>query len=244
MNWHILNGEALKSRVENGYLGEIITFNECLIEGPNSIETLENFFSLRENYLKDTYPEVGLDYSMLKSSLFKLMEADDADTIYLWFEEDVFCQTNFWFVCYLLHHFKTKAGVYWVKPPSDAAYGFGSLSHQELELCFTDSKPISVEEIGKLFPSFSRKNLKTLQNDTQNLNEISSFILPAVNALIESVPSNGSLGRPKETLKKLLKEYGSTDFGKIFMAFQKQEAIYGYGDLQVKRMFDEVSSSN
>jgi hypothetical protein len=33
-------------------------------------------------------------------------------------------------------------------------------------------------------------------------------------------------------------ELGTTDFGLIFKEFNKREAIYGFGDLQVKRLLD------
>ncbi|MGA1465893.1 MAG: hypothetical protein ACO363_09195, partial [Balneolaceae bacterium] len=33
---------------------------------------------------------------------------------------------------------------------------------------------------------------------------------------------------------------GQVNFGAVFREFQRREAIYGFGDLQVKRLFDAV----
>jgi len=37
-----------------------------------------------------------------------------------------------------------------------------------------------------------------------------------------------------------MKELETQDFGPVFREFTKRESIYGYGDLQVKRLFDEL----
>ena len=66
------------------------------------------------------------------------------------------------------------------------------------------------------------------------------FMLPAINAHIERIPEDGYLGRPKESLKEIMKELQTDKFGPVFQEFCKRESIYGFGDLQVKRLYDEV----
>jgi hypothetical protein len=45
------------------------------------------------------------------------------------------------------------------------------------------------------------------------------------------------LGRPEKLVKALI-ETKSNDFNVIFEAFSKQEGIYGFGDLQLRSIFD------
>ena len=41
-----------------------------------------------------------------------------------------------------------------------------------------------------------------------------------------------------------MKASQSTDFGTVFRIFNQQESIYGFGDLQVKRIFDTIIRNN
>ena len=59
---HILNGNALKSQVENWLEGDLVTAHECLIEGPLNVEPLDDFFHVRSRYLAENYGGTPLDY--------------------------------------------------------------------------------------------------------------------------------------------------------------------------------------
>ena len=47
-------------------------------------------------------------------------------------------------------------------------------------------------------------------------------------------------GRPIQSLITIMKELDTEEFGPVFREFNKRESIYGFGDLQVKRLFDEI----
>jgi hypothetical protein len=36
----------------------------------------------------------------------------------------------------------------------------------------------------------------------------------------------------------------TNSFGEVFKEFNKRESIYGFGDLQVKRLFDEIKNKS
>ena len=46
--------------------------------------------------------------------------------------------------------------------------------------------------------------------------------------------------RPINTLKTLISK-GETDFAKIFEQFNEQEAVYGFGDLQIKNIYNQIA---
>jgi len=66
------------------------------------------------------------------------------------------------------------------------------------------------------------------------------FILSAVKAHIQRIPMNGNLGRPTKSLIKIMEEFNTEEFVVVFKEFTKRESIYGFGDLQVKRLYDEI----
>ena len=69
------------------------------------------------------------------------------------------------------------------------------------------------------------------------------FILPAVEAHIERIVTTGNIGRPTQSLIAIMKELETEEFGPVFKEFNKRESIYGFGDLQVKRLFDEIKNN-
>jgi hypothetical protein len=48
--------------------------------------------------------------------------------------------------------------------------------------------------------------------------------------------------RPKAVVSRLIGD-GHTEFGDLFREFSKAEGVYGFGDSQVRNIFDEVVSA-
>jgi hypothetical protein len=46
--------------------------------------------------------------------------------------------------------------------------------------------------------------------------------------------------RPYLSLLELTKTLKTANFGKIFLEFCQKEAVYGFGDVQVKRIYDMI----
>ena len=67
--------------------------------------------------------------------------------------------------------------------------------------------------------------------------------MAAVEAHVERFPTQTHDGRPKERLKQIIKALNTTAFAHVFREFCRTEAIYGFGDVAVKRLFDEVVES-
>ena len=42
------------------------------------------------------------------------------------------------------------------------------------------------------------------------------------------------------SLIQIIKELKTEEFGPVFKEFNKRESIYGFGDLQVKRLFNQI----
>ena len=82
--------------------------------------------------------------------------------------------------------------------------------------------------------------------DLERLTELSkqqSLAFPhlqeIVKAHVERFPKDGTKGRPERVIEDITKNI-STDFHKVFKEFWNRESIYGFGDTQVKYLYDKV----
>ncbi|MBN3565020.1 hypothetical protein, partial [Aliamphritea spongicola] len=56
----------------------------------------------------------------------------------------------------------------------------------------------------------------------------------------DRIPHGEYPGKPKATIIQIIKDLGVDDFPKVFREFRNRIPIYGYGDVQVKRLYDEI----
>ena len=54
----------------------------------------------------------------------------------MWFERDVFCQVNLWFVAWVIKQYVKQAHVYLVEPGLKSPYAFNGLTAAELQDVF------------------------------------------------------------------------------------------------------------
>ncbi len=245
--FHILNGDALLQEFPKEILGEKIVMRECLIEGDLSGESLDVFFRNRARYIQQTYPAyLEEDYvEKTESELKKLLGIPNNSEINLWFEDDLFCQANLWFVLKILKDQEKNYSIHLLRPLDNNPYGFGRIDKAGLINLYQNRRGLNnLDLLAKLWGHYKKGNDEELIKLAEDLQTIYPFILEAVNAYVESKPKASYLGRPKETLKQLLQEGWGSDFGKLFEEFSKRESIYGYGDMQVKRMLLELNKKS
>jgi hypothetical protein len=239
---HILNGDALGDQFPKDLPGEILIFRECLIEGPKNVVEFESFFASRAAYLSGTYdPKIKESYSReLSIPLMRVVTEQTPVEVVLWFEEDLFCQANFWFICHFLEGSGYSGKVTWGKPSGIAKYNFGLLSKESLKAVFKERLPIDLTEIAPLWQAYSINDSDELIRLVEGITDLSEFIIPAAIAYRDMNTSTVEQSRPYLSLLEITKTQKTAHFGKIFMAFCQKEAVYGLGDLQVKRIFNKV----
>lgn len=241
--YHILNGDALKEQFPKTLSGEKFVARECLVDGPVDGNSLEELFATRANFISSHYQGCTKQEYLEKtvSEFHKMQGIGNNAEVNLWFEDDLFCQVNFWFVVYLLNQSPLERTLYLVRPPEHTPYGFGKYSHSELISLYEQRTLISqLTEIGSLWEAYQKQDFPQLLKTAKSLVEQYPFLLTAVQAHIERIPSAGNLGRPSQSLVQIMEELNTQEFGPVFKAFNQRESIYGFGDLQVKRLFDEL----
>ncbi|MGJ8665512.1 MAG: DUF1835 domain-containing protein [Patiriisocius sp.] len=243
--FHILNGDSLLERFPKSINGEKIVFRECFVDGNIKGETLEELYKNRAKFLNENYGEVTeASYNSKTVSQFEMIQKlPEKSNVFLWFEDDVFCQVNFWFAVSLLHESETNPNnIFLIRPQEHSPYSFSHHSNEQLLEIYNNPLNIThhIANIAQLWMLYRNSELKSLHKESLKLKTKYPFIFKATEALIESFPTKSSLGRPKEALIELKRELNTGNFGTLYSAFSEREAIYGFGDLQVLRLLKEI----
>ena len=242
--YHITNGDALTERLKTLNIeGDIITMRECLIDGPKECsEGFETFFKARETFI---YKQFGHELSYedyVVAQFMKMQEIPEGSQLCFWFEDDLFCQANWWFLLYYLKDNKSKK--YVIRSGDASPYSFARLSDNELLKVYETREELVEPELTSLWQLYVTDDRQGIDALPESFLSKYYFIKPAFRAHIDRLPLNKSLGKPKDTIKEIGAEFGFKDFGKLFQEFQRRLPIYGYGDLQVQNMLKELKKEN
>jgi hypothetical protein len=244
MIYHILNGDALLTQFPPQIDGERIVFRECLIDGPVQANEGREFWQLREEFILQSYPEALADDYQTKTyaEILKIQSIPAESQIYCWFEEDLFCQVNLWF---LFNYLKSHPGdVHLVLPHSESPFHFSAMKERDLiETYTTRSKKLSQAEravLADLWLHFQNNDVFEAIQIAQIFAERFPFLRPAAELWRDMVAIGDFPGKPKATLLEIHQEIGPAPFADIFGQFQKRLPEYGLGDLQVLRMCREL----
>lgn len=213
-----------------------------MVDGPVHAKSLKELFQLRDKFISETY---GLDdyASLTIPEISKITNIQEGE-VNLWFEDDLFCQVNFWFVCSLLYQKDVK--VYLVRPNTSLEYGFGGLDRKGLVDAYQQKQPmtkVNVNQFALLWFAYRNNDIERLLKLGVQVHSDFPFVMKAIEAHFESLPNGEDPGLPERTIAEIIEESSTLDFGTIFREFHKRIPIYGYGDLQVKRIYDKVLSS-
>ena len=242
IKYHILNGDTLHEMFPKNIRGEKIIIRECLIDGANPFDSLDSFFGMREKYLFDEH-NIPVSWYREKTipEIRKMIAIPASCEIFLWFEDDLFCQANFWFVVYVLTTRSQDFQIRLVRPNNGNEYNFGKMSSADLMASFQNSLLLKTETlllIRKLWNSYAKHCFDEMQQVGKMLEPDFPFIHNAVKAHIDRYPPG--YGRPEKILKQIINELKTLEFDKIFRAFCSREPIYGFGDLQVRKILKSV----
>jgi hypothetical protein len=246
MVYNILNGDSLAYSFPDAKIeGDIIVVREALIDGELSGDSLHEFWQSRANYMR--IPETEYNNSVVKE-FEKMMKAPDNSAFNLWFEYDLFCQVNMWFVISILHSLPIKKKVFAVytsyldKTSKQFWNGFGPANTDELKVCYANRIPLSEADMNlgqQLWIAYKNGNLEELTNLSKHQSLVFPYLQEVVKAHVDRFPKDGTKGRPEKVIEDITKNI-TTDFNKVFKEFWNRESIYGFGDVQIKSLYDEV----
>lgn len=246
MIYNILNGDSLAySFPDTKIEGDVIVVREALIDGDLSGDNLHDLWQSRAKYMGLAETEY---HSKVVKELEKIRNAPDNSAFNLWFEYDLFCQVNMWFVISIISSLPIKKKVFAVytsyldKTSKQFWNGFGSANPDELKVCYADKILFSEADInfGKnLWEAYKEGKLEELTDLSKNQSLAFPYLQEVVKAHVDRFPKDGTKGRPEKVIEDITKNI-STDFHKVFKEFWNRESIYGFGDSQLKHLYDKV----
>lgn len=246
MVYNILNGDSLAySFPEAKIEGDMIVFREALIDGDLSGHDLQDFWHSRARYMGLTESEYQ---DQVISEIEKILNAADDSEFNLWFEYDLFCQVNMWFVISIINSLSVQKKVYAVYTSyldrNDKLFwnGFGPANSSQLQDCFADRILLSDADLKlgqELWTAYKDNNFEELIRLAETRSPAFPYLQEVVRAHIDRFPKDGTNGRPERVIEYITKNI-STDFHKVFKEFWNRESIYGFGDTQLKSLYDKV----
>jgi hypothetical protein len=242
MKVHVLPGDALTEEFKKTNIdGEILVCRECLVEGEVKSDNLEDFWHVRAGFIGKSYGAEEKDryYQGVAAEFEKLQRLAAPETeINLWFENELFCQVNFWFCLYLLRESRSK--IFRVAPTfgevNDVWKGFGGFEVEDLRENFGNRIEMSQADIllgARLWTAYQNADLGTLEKLSRTESPCFPHLAEVCRAEIEKN------ARPKAVLREILTA-GKTDFADIFSEFSARAKVYGFGDSQVQRILAEI----
>lgn len=239
MTLHVLSGDSLLGPFRaSGIAGDVAVFRECLVDGPCAAGSIDEFFRVREKFLEpDNDSKAGFYSSQVIPEIEKVLSSPPDIPINLWFEHELFCQVNLWF---LLYHLADTEHLYFVPPPVESDErrfaGWADVPTEGLVECLESAVAIneSDRDLGsKLWQAFSR-------SDGSQILELSRKDSKVFRFLDETASAAASIdSEPKELVRKIARS-GADTFADVFREFCRTHPVYGFGDLQVERIWNEV----
>lgn len=242
--WHVLNGDALLRQFPN-LKGEKVVIRECMMDGPLSTDFNDDFWQNRADYIKNTFSAEDEDYvTKAKNEIERLSLIENGDQVYLWFEDDLFCQANLWFTLAFIEHLHPFSSVFYdlVRPNHLDWTGFGCMSNSDLLAAFDEREKLHPEHLDTfylLWHSFVRGDSSVMEKCYSGLLKT----LPRLTEIVLAIKDRlKSPPRPETSILQLY-DTGHQTFGSLFKAFSKKEGVYGYSDLQVLDMIKKLKSN-
>lgn len=244
--FHILNGDCLAEQLKETNLNkDFIICRECLIDGNVSADDLSEFWKVRATFISDTF---GADdyHQKVVHELTKIDQIPRDSDVYLWFENDLFCQTNMWFMLSLLSK-KVNLKLFRVFPVvennADIWKGFGVATSESLEKAYETKVVFQAQDIElgvKLWEAYQSQDFVKLKELSKQHSDCFQYLEEVCAAHIDRFPKGNSLGRPERIIREII-EGNSKDFQEVFAEFSAREGIYGFGDLQIKEIFERLA---
>ena len=244
MVYHILNGDALKEQISSVLDGELIICRELMMEGPCQGADLDSILKTRQDFFSKELGITETEYTAKSiSELKKLQQLKNRDEINLWFEDDLFCQSNLWFCVFVISQLGFLVELFYIRPKEATTFGFGGLNTKELLIALENKNTLTQEDIDliiKVWKAFQVSDFQSLKQMSINFKTKMPWISEAIDAHLARFIFEGSFGLHEELMLQSIKETDQPDFKSTFKLFSSKASVYGYGDLQAKKIYDKM----
>jgi hypothetical protein len=175
--------------------------------------------------------------------LLENIKTDDA--VYLWFEDDLFCQVNMWFVIHHLTRFGTpQLNRIFPESDTDLWMGFALATKEDLNALYPQSvqfESADIELANHLWKAYVAEDQLEMQRLSKNATMCLRYLPEVIAAHLARLHQDESQRQPEKLLREIMQR-GRREFEDIYHEFTIKAAIYGYGDLQIKKIVKEMKT--
>jgi hypothetical protein len=241
--WHILNGDAVVANLPSDLGGAIIVWREALMDGPISAWPDESFWDLRAAYIAQHHDVSEETYrSAFMSQLALIGLITPADDVVFWFEDDLFCQVNFWMAMHVVHR-RRPVRMYRVFPsPHHGWSGFGHMDGEEAAVLFGQRVMIGERDVAlmqKLLEAYADANETVFRELARRPTHAMRHLPAVIDAHLLRLDPDMERRMPDALLRQLVRE-GHQTFADLFTAFTARAGVYGYGDTQIRVRLNDM----
>ena len=243
--WNILNGDALDLMISKLVeANKTIILRECFVEGPKTGKTFDEVMQRRSDFICSTYsisPEEYHQKGYLE--LKKLTEIPPNSHVNLWFEQDLFCQTNMWFTLQTLNKYSNGFRIFLIISQKNP-YSFAEYDHSEFEKLKNKKIELErdeLEDFSSLWEAYQEDNIDRMKSIGDRLSS-HQYVKKAVDTFEISLDVNDPKS-PTRVLREILNEAPESNFQEVFRKFNKTVPFYGFGDTQVLNYYRALQKS-
>jgi hypothetical protein len=141
----VLSGdEAARVFAGAGVPGERLIWRDILVEGPVTADETPESLAARAAWLAE---RLGIDAAayrrMVREQAAGLGAAREHDEVVLWFEQDLFCAVNLWWILDWFGRHAPALRLALVYPGTDDVKGLGAMTAAQLAELFTARQPVT-----------------------------------------------------------------------------------------------------
>ncbi|MEN8185796.1 MAG: DUF1835 domain-containing protein [Bacteroidota bacterium] len=252
---HILNGDSTKHIFDkNSIQGDTVIWREMLCEG-SLVKDIgsDKFWVKRYDFFEKKVGISRLDYyDKTIKEIIKLQDISDYNEVVLWFEYDLFCQVNLMALCsYLLKSYRKDILYYLVCTGEEKGKSqlqtLADYSPEEYETLYQNKIKLSRNDL-----LFAEKALEVyVANDKEELNSFDfsknkkfKYLLSTMQQHLQRFPGENGLNQIENKILNLIHSGVSSknEIIKTLLIWQKEETVYGFGDLQYEIYLKNLKS--
>jgi len=213
-----------------------------MVTGSVDGSSLQELYDNRKSHLEE-FTGSTVDYEGAAIKEFnQIINLPAGAEVNLWFEYDLFCQANLWFILNLLSIKDRQRHVHLVLPDERSPYGYHQYSNNELVELFNQRRELpSSAGLDQIWQAYVDRNAEQLIAFQAPLSIIDPLLGQAITLQIERIRADEDPIHTK--VRAIITDLDTTEFGEIFREFQKRHLYYGLGDLQVKWFVDKIKRS-
>jgi hypothetical protein len=237
---HVLNGGATATVfAAAGLPGDVLVWRDILVEGPVTTEwtTLEAL-AVRTAFLA---ARLAIDPERYRSSVREqdegLARALRQEEIVLWFEQDLFCAVNLWYVLAWLARRPAAARLTLIYPPVDKVKGMGVREPAQLAALFSERSLVTPDALAlgrRVWEAYTDSDPRAAAALAETATDALPFVRDALRLHCARFPSVVTGLNEVETATLASLERSSMRFGELFrtVTADPRGARHGMGDVQ------------